>query len=261
MTFYVTGDIHGSVVELKYRLQTIPEGSAIIILGDAGCNYYLNKADEKLKEEMKMLPYMFYLVRGNHEARPADVSSMELLDDPHVEGYVLCESEYPNIRYFTEFGIYIINNRKVGVIGGAYSVDKFYRLAQGWHWFENEQLDDQEKAICMSVFKNKQFDIILTHTCPYEWRPTDLFLPMIDQTTVDNSTEYFLSEIAQNCRYKSWAFGHYHKDRNIRPYVRMLFNKVLPLMQLTDWKSIYGLETDPKYHIYNGGDENVANGN
>jgi hypothetical protein len=49
MTFYITGDIHGSITELKNRLTAIPEGSAIIILGDTGCNYYLNKDDEKFK--------------------------------------------------------------------------------------------------------------------------------------------------------------------------------------------------------------------
>lgn len=31
---------------------------------------------------------------------------------------------------------------KTIVIGGAYSVDKFYRLSKGYNWFEDEQPSD-----------------------------------------------------------------------------------------------------------------------
>lgn len=35
---------------------------------------------------------------------------------------------------------------KTIVIGGAYSVDKFYRLSKGYNWFEDEQPSDEIKA-------------------------------------------------------------------------------------------------------------------
>ena len=35
--------------------------------------------------------------------------------------------------------IYNINGKSILVIGGAYSVDKEYRLLKGWSWFKDEQ--------------------------------------------------------------------------------------------------------------------------
>lgn len=37
------------------------------------------------------------------------------------------------------------------VLGGAYSVDKWYRLQSGYHWFENEQIPEQRRK---SILKN-----------------------------------------------------------------------------------------------------------
>ena len=72
----VRGDTHGQFTWMNngcldnYK----PGETAIIILGDAGFNYYLNKYDDKKKAEVNARGYRFYCVRGNHEARPQDTS-------------------------------------------------------------------------------------------------------------------------------------------------------------------------------------------
>lgn len=41
--------------------------------------------------------------------------------------------------------VYEFNNHKVLVIGGAYNVDKYFRLERGYDWYESEQLHEEIK--------------------------------------------------------------------------------------------------------------------
>ena len=50
---------------------------------------------------------------------------------------VWVEEAYPNILFAKDGEIYDIAGMKTIVIGGAYSVDKFYRLSKGYNWFED----------------------------------------------------------------------------------------------------------------------------
>lgn len=105
------------------------------------------------------------------------------------------------------------------VIGGAYSVDKFYRLARGYGWWPDEQPSQEikDKVIQTLCSCGWQVDTVLSHTCPYQYEPQEAFLPMIDQSTVDDSTEKWLEEIEQKLRYDHWFCGHWHIDQARRP--------------------------------------------
>ena len=46
--------------------------------------------------------------------------------------------------------IYDIDDKKVMVIGGAYSVDKWYRLKMNYKWFEDEQISEEENLLWKS---------------------------------------------------------------------------------------------------------------
>ena len=37
--------------------------------------------------------------------------------------------------------------------------------------------------------RNWQVDVVFSHTCPLKYEPVEVFLPGIDQSTVDKSTE------------------------------------------------------------------------
>ena len=57
--------------------------------------------------------------------------------------------------------------------------------------------------------------MILSHTCPFKYEPTEMFLAGIDQSTVDASTERWLDQIEENTDYVAWFCGHWHTDKRI----------------------------------------------
>lgn len=77
----------------------------------------------------------------------------------------------------------------------------------------------------------KQIDIMLTHTCPLRFEPTELFISGIDQSTVDQSTERFFDEIYSlfpAYQEPMWYFGHIHGNKYTDEYV-MLFDDIMEL--------------------------------
>ena len=233
----ITGDTHGEFSRFKNYNKEVQNdlNTAVIILGDAGLNWTLDEHDAQMKNFLsKRYNFTIYCVRGNHEARPQNVPGMKLVYDEDVHGEVYMQDKWPKIRYFKDWGLYIIGGLRVAVVGGAYSIDKFYRLARAeamgknietdWTgWFADEQLTDEEMLQCTVDFTNQEVDMVFTHTCPICWEPTDLFLNGIDQGKVDKSMELFLEELAKCFGWKVWCFGHYHADRLERPGVEQFF--------------------------------------
>ena len=101
------------------------------------------------------------------------------------------------------------------VIGGAYSVDKYYRIARHYGWWPDEQPSDEIKEYVERQITGKHFDVILSHTCPFKYEPVEAFLPMIDQSTVDASTENWLNKIEETTDYDAWLCGHWHISKRI----------------------------------------------
>ena len=140
--YFLSGDCHGRVAE---RLETLkskhpdlePAETALIILGDAGLNFYLNKSDYKNKKQVNDMGYIVYCLRGNHEERPENIPGMTIMVDHDIHGEVYVESMFSNIRYLMDGNVYDFGIFTALCIGGAYSVDKWYRLqnfrqSNGW---------------------------------------------------------------------------------------------------------------------------------
>lgn len=231
--FLITGDCHSKVAErLEYIRNTIPEykpeETAVIILGDVGLNYHKTKHDWKNKHKAASYGYTLYCLRGNHEDRFSN-SKTEIIYqyDPNVSGMIMYEDEFPKIKYFLDWvNSYIIMGKQVLTIPGAYSVDKWHRLQNNWMWFPDEQLTAEEMAEAEEEFKDGEFDLVLSHTCPIDWEPNDLFLSMIDQSTVDKTMEVWLGKFKEMFDWSIWLFGHYHADRLERPYVEQFYEEV-----------------------------------
>jgi 3-oxoacid CoA-transferase subunit A len=231
----LTGDTHGRVSERLGNIKRshpdlVPEETAIIILGDAGINFWLNKTDKKNKKDISAFGYTIYCVRGNHEERPENLDYIEHWYDNNVKGYIMMEPEFPLIKYFEDGGSYEICGHSVLVIGGAYSVDKWHRLARAQAngnsfsgWFEDEQLAVWEMIDIEGSVAGKKYDFVFTHTCPVDWEPTDLFLSFIDQSQVDKTMENWLNEIKDTFTWGVWCFGHFHDDRIERAHVEQFF--------------------------------------
>ena len=200
----------------------------LIILGDAGINYYGSKKDALLKQVLSELPLTIFCIHGNHEQRPTAKKGYE--EQFFCGGIVLVQPEYPNLLFAVDGEVYDFLGKNCLAIGGAYSVDKEHRLARGWGWWPDEQPDDTIKVKVESVLekRNWQVDIVLSHTCPLRYEPTEVFLPFIDQSKVDKSTESWLGQIESRLRYQRWYCGHYHVTKQIDD-LRFLFEDYLML--------------------------------
>ena len=213
---YLTGDIHGdpTQVELFCSKMQLTENDTIVMLGDVGVNYYGGKRDSLPKRILSSLPVTFLCIHGNNEIRPQNIPEYK----PTIwnGGRVLVDEEHPNILFAEDGEIYDLDGKKALAIGGAYSVDKFYRLQRGFGWWADEQPSELTKRKVEGVVSEcKDIDIILSHTCPKKYIPTEMFLPMIDQSSVDNSTEEWLDTIEDAVDYKAWYCGHWHTDKRI----------------------------------------------
>lgn len=220
---FITGDKHAEFSEVFsfcYEYETSKD-DLLIVLGDAGINYHANEFDKLLKESLVECPITFFCIHGNHEERPENIKSYKT--KMFHEGIVYFEEDYPNILFAKYGEVYDFNGQKVFVIGGAYSVDKYFRLAYGYRWYESEQPSEETKEKVKGVLSklDNKVDIILSHTCPYKYIPRETFLSGIDQDSVDNSTEYFLDEIENSTDYNRWYCGHYHTDKQIDKMVFM----------------------------------------
>lgn len=214
MHFYITGDTHGdfSRIEKFCRENDTMKEDVMIILGDAGINYWLNNTDRQLKNDLTDLDITLFCVHGNHEARPWEAADYD--EVMWNNGLVYREEQYPNILFAKDGEIYDFHGKKVMAIGGVYSVDKYYRLNHKMPWFDTEQPDEWIKSYVEQQLEKVGWfiDIILSHTVPIEVEPTWVFIPGVNQEVVDKSTEKWLQEIYDNLEFSEWYAGHYHVE-------------------------------------------------
>lgn len=226
--WFLFGDVHGNFkpirdfwLRAKLQEKMANKENILICLGDFGANFFLeeNNRDEQFKEKIGKYPFTYFCIRGNHEQRPS-ILMAEHPDEWHYEGFhggiVMVENKYPYIKYAMDYpSLYDIEGYRTLVIPGAYSVDKYRRLQMGWSWFENEQLTDNEMNMGIKLINaiGKKCDLVLSHTCPLIYEPTDLFLSCVDQSMVDKTMERYLGHIEWDLDYKAWCWGHYHQHR------------------------------------------------
>lgn len=268
MSIYIMGDIHGSfkpIRDFHLRHNTNKEyiqdnNKVMILLGDAGLNYFFNERDENFKKKLGKYPFTYFVVRGNHEERPsicAEKNPDKWHQEPMWGWSVWVENDYPYIKYAMDYvTMYFIPYKdeedercmpsiaKTLVIPGAYSVDKYKRLQAGWSWFPQEQLSKSEMLDGKILLNSSNWncDLVLSHTCPRIFEPTDLFLPTTNQALVEKDMEIYLGELEYKLNYKAWLWGHYHAHREYprdiikpsfeNPRQLMLFNEYA--VELTD---------------------------
>ncbi|MBQ8040971.1 MAG: metallophosphoesterase [Lachnospiraceae bacterium] len=214
---YITGDCHADFkkIELFCQNYETSRDDVMIILGDAGINFDLGRWDENSKRLLSHLALTFFCIHGNHEARPQSLDYYQ--EKMWNGGIVYFEAKYPNILFAKDGEIYELNGKKAIAIGGAYSIDKEWRLLRGAPWFDDEQPSEEIKEYVEDrLYEAKwKVDYVLSHTAPLKYEPRELFLDFIDQSKVDKSTEEWLSEIEEKLDYEKWYFGHYHGNKRL----------------------------------------------
>ena len=231
MAFYITGDKHGKLKPVKRFAKDngLTAEDTIIILGDAGFNFFKGERDGWTKKTVAGIEPSVFCIHGNHEMRPQSLPWL-YHEKEWRGGKVFVENAYPNILFAKDGEVYDLGGISAIVIGGAYSVDKWYRLERGAKWFPDEQPSDEVKARVEAKLDELDWkvDVVLSHTCPFGYEPTEAFLPGIDQSMVDTSTEAWLDRIERRLDYKKWYCGHWHIEKSI-DRMRFMFNEFEPL--------------------------------
>lgn len=224
---YITGDKHGDFSEVYgfcCKNKTTRD-DLMIVLGDAGINYHASEKDIYLKDSLLQYPITFFCIHGNHEERPENITSYKT--KIFHGGIVYYEEEYPHLLFAKDGEIYQFNHQSVLVIGGAYSVDKNYRLQMGYNWYPSEQPSDEIKEKLLLYAENHpQIDVVLSHTCPYKYLPREVFMTGINPLKVDYSTEFFLDKLEIHLDYKKWYCGHFHTDK-VKDKMRFMFDDII----------------------------------
>ena len=224
---YITGDTHRNftrIAKFCHDFKTTKK-DILVILGDAGINYYGKIDDDILKGFLSALPITLFCIHGNHENRPSNIKTYKV--KKWNGGKVYVEKDYPNLIFAKDGEIYNFDGTRILVIGGAYSVDKRQRITFGYNWWEDEQPSEEiKKYVEKNLEKNDwDVDIVLSHTVPLKYEPIEVFLPGIDQSKVDKSTEIWMDNIEEKLSYKKWYAGHYHTEK-IKDKLRLMFNDI-----------------------------------
>lgn len=224
---YYMGDIHGNPLPAASacRQMKMTEEDTLVLLGDVGANYYGDERDTHIKKSLAKLRPEILCIHGNHEMRPERIASY--ISKEWRGGMVWYEPEYPNLLFAADGEVFDLEGIKHLCIGGAYSVDKEYRLERGYGWWPDEQPSEEIKRKVEQVLDRIgwKIDVVLTHTCPYRYEPHEAFLPFIEQSSVDDSTEKWLDAIEEKLAYEYWFCGHWHIEKHIDK-IRFLFHNV-----------------------------------
>lgn len=214
---YITGDTHGQfgrIEEFCERQKTSRE-DILIILGDAGINFSGQKHVNLKKRFLESLPITLFCIHGNHEQRPYTIDSYK--EKSWHGGTVYYEEEYPNLLFAKDGEVFDLDGKQAIVMGGAYSIDKMFRLIYGYGWWEDEQPSEEIKQYVEAQLDKLgwKVDVVLSHTTPLKYEPVEVFLLGVDQSKVDKSTEEWLDEIEDRLEYQKWYCGHYHTEKKI----------------------------------------------
>lgn len=227
--FWITGDKHGDFTEVDafcLKWQTRPQ-DVLIVLGDAGINYYQDARSNALKQHLSQLPITFFCIHGNHEARAENCKGYQRQAAFGGETYV--DPRYPNQHFAIDGSIYQLGVQKTLVIGGAYSVDKFFRLQNRWKWFADEQPDETIRRRTEATLEAAEWkvDAVLSHTCPFSAIPRTKIPPLGSNIApIDYTTEEWLDTLRERLTFHHWYAGHFHIDHRMDDFI-FLYNDFL----------------------------------
>lgn len=245
--YFITGDKHRNFGYVKdfCRDMNTRRKDVLIILGDTGFNYYEDVRDDKLKKEISELNITLFCLHGNKENRPQNVGTYGIRS--FCGGKVYYEPKYPNIYFAIDGEIYNFEGKKYMVVGGAHSVNKMRCLEENKPFWDDEMPDDKIKAKVEEklLLENNKIYGMLTHTCPIDYLPTEMFVSTCQNATIkrkpkkakskkfskpdiDRSTEEWLGKLEKQLDYEVWYCGHYHIDKQIDK-VNMMCHEIKPL--------------------------------
>ena len=227
---FITGDTHGRYDFLKLKQYKWPQGISkddyLIIAGDfggvwggiidlvklekeQGCYLGADKNPTLDKDaytllEYQHLPCTVLFIDGNHE-------NFDALKKYKVEEWNGGKVQFirPDIIHLMRGQCYTLFGKKFFTMGGATSVDKWYRK-EHISWWKEELPTKEECDIALDTLDKNDWsvDYVITHAAPNK------ILSQIDATFEHDMITNFLFTIDMDLKFKDWYFGHYHIDED-----------------------------------------------
>lgn len=147
----IIGDVHGRFVELGRLAAALPPGLPVVQMGDLAA-YPPHFCDPARRWTPLARPLHF--VRGNHDYLPA------------IRGLTEPAEVLPGLVYLPA-GVHALGGLRVGVLGGAESVDGPARTA-GVDWWPDEEGTTVEEfdRLLDAARVERGVDLLVTHTPP-----------------------------------------------------------------------------------------------
>lgn len=174
MRILVAGDTHGDLVHLQYLIDVARKQKCdrVFVVGDFGYWAHLRWGIEfldKLDRHANITNMPVYFIDGNHDKTSHILANYDSPECTDKEGFLLVRSY---VRYAKRGHRWTWDGVKFIALGGAYSVDKDWRVKQdtaegkpGNSWFPEEEMTDQEMEAIFSADAT-QVDVIMAHDKP-----------------------------------------------------------------------------------------------
>ena len=154
------GDIHGDYKTLERAIDLAhkSDAKAIIQVGDFGLFSGYGMANEShFRKVLTTSKVPVYFIDGNHDDCDRWLEYTEVTE-------VLTGS---NLFYVPRGTVMELDGRTVAFMGGAASIDKAWRLQDGAHWTEKENISPQEVLNLYNNANGKKIDLFITHCPPH----------------------------------------------------------------------------------------------
>ena len=223
MSILFSGDFHANAVN---ELSLITKRTLIkkhgwekydginyhIILGDGGFMWHGNRKTDLFNYKvLAHRPFPVLCVVGNHEP----IYGMKYVPevDIGIGETVYQINNKPFVAYLKRGKVYTIDGIKFLVLGGALSIDKYYREPDKT-WWEMEYWTEQEKwAVFKLLETDNNFDCVISHTGPHHINKKqfkDNF--MISSAKFLDEVALLNDEIHNRIQFHEWWCGHWHED-------------------------------------------------
>ena len=214
--YYLTGDTHGDqILWDAYISPFLNPGDTIIVAGDFGVGFFDGRywPEEMFYDYLAEQEYTVLFCDGNHE-------DFEKLNRYEVSEWCGGRVHFirNNVIHLMRGEIYMIDGKKMFVMGGGYSMDKEFRIP-GVSWWPEEMPSDAEYTNASENLKRHDYkvDYILTHTAPTDTVEYMSRLGKGIHNTVFQEAQLtgFLKWVEEVTEYRRWYFGHFHIDEEL----------------------------------------------